>query len=85
MGARELSARELMSAPHAVRIPAVEPNGLDVVETQEGIVWLRLVSDGQVMGMNPVQPDDLTRIGRDLIEAAEVARQHAFKRKLGLN
>lgn len=83
--ARELSARELLSAPHAMRIPPIEPNGLDVVETQEGIVWLRLISDNHVCGMNPVQPDDLTRIGHDLIQAAEVARQRVFKRKSGLN
>lgn len=84
MGARPLNARELLSVPAALAIPAAEPEGIDVVETPDGQVWLRFVSGGRVCGMNPCGPDDLTRIGTDLIAVAEIARQRGFKRALGI-
>lgn len=54
--------------------------GIDIVETPSGAVFMRMVSNGGVMMMTPTNAENLQRLGGDLIAAAHLADSRARQR-----
>lgn len=55
---------------YALEVPVNSTEGIDVVWTPNGAVFMRIVAGGEVKMMNPTDAEHLRSLGADLTEAA---------------